>query len=403
MNAEARVYSRGGATLLAFGGLGVYAYALYALGPVLTLLRRDMDLSYALMSVHATAFAAGVLVPGLFFARLADWLGRRPLLWLSATVLGSGSIVMMLGASLPVTLSAAGFMGLGGATLQITTIALISDLHTGHRDQAFVEANAVGSAAALVAPVLIATLAALGLGWRWSLLVPALALVSLYVAFGRQPLPSRSQGPNTESRQWRLGRSFWFLGALCGAAVGAELCAVFYGPSILQQNGVTAGEAAGLMIIFASGELIGRLVGSRLVRRPARARYLFYVALGVSIVGFAFLSTAGNLSTAVVGLFIVGLGVANLFPLALSLAVSAAPGRTDDATALAQLVVGASLILAPLSLGALADRVGVVRAYAMQLALLVLSALLLWFSRRGWAVRGTEAKSQTEGPISQSP
>jgi fucose permease len=73
------------------------------------------------------------------------------------------------------------------------------------------------------------------------------------------------------------------------------------------------------------------------------------------------------------GLFLTGLGIANLYPITLSLALGLAPGRSDTASARATLAVGTAIMLAPLALGALADALGLQAAHAVVPALLALA------------------------------
>ncbi|MEV5447044.1 hypothetical protein AB0N23_31560, partial [Streptomyces sp. NPDC052644] len=96
MKSEA-AYTRDRVTWLAFAILAVYAYVLYALGPMLTLLRRDLDLPYAMIGVHSTVFAAGVLVPGLLFGRLVATFGRRRLLWAATAAVAAGAVALAVG------------------------------------------------------------------------------------------------------------------------------------------------------------------------------------------------------------------------------------------------------------------------------------------------------------------
>jgi hypothetical protein len=49
-------------------------------------------------------------------------------------------------------------------------------------------------------------------------------------------------------------------------------------------------------------------------------------------------------AVAVIGLFVAGLGVANLYPLAVALSLAAAPGREDQVNSLSQLFGGLLLI-----------------------------------------------------------
>ena len=76
------------------------------------------------------------------------------------------------------------------------------------------------------------------------------------------------------------------------------------------------------------------------------------------------------LALAIAGLFLIGLGVALLYPLALDLAVSAAGEQSDAASARTMIAVGLAILIMPAALGGLADAIGLRRA------LLVLPALM---------------------------
>ncbi|MEV6707216.1 MFS transporter [Micromonospora wenchangensis] len=383
MKSEA-AYTRDRVTWLAFAILAVYAYVLYALGPMLTLLRRDLDLPYAMIGVHSTVFAAGVLVPGLLFGRLVATFGRRRLLWAASAAVAAGAVALAVGRTPVVTLPATAVLGVGGVFLQIMALALLADRHGPRRDRSLVEANAGASAAAVLAPLLVGALDAAGASWQVSLALPVIALLALRVGYRTESLADAPPGsaPRRAGGRTPLPRTFWLMCAVCGLVVGAEFCVVFFGASLLRQvAGVGTGTAAAVMTVFAVGELVGRLTGSRLTSRPGRTRHVLFATLGVSAVAFVALWASPSLVPMVVALLLLGLGMANLFPLALSLAVGTVPDRSDDATARTQLVVGVGIMLAPLLLGTLADRLGVRLAFGVDLALLAAAGLLLLLAR----------------------
>ncbi len=106
------------------------------------------------------------------------------------------------------------------------------------------------------------------------------------------------------------------------------------------------------------------------------------LAFGVTLVSFPFFWLARLPWLNVLGLAAAGLGVANLFPLAMTAAVSAAPDQPDAASARVSLALGASVLLAPFALGSLADRAGIRGAYAIVPPLLALAIGATWVTRR---------------------
>lgn len=368
-------FRRDRTTLLAYGTLAAHSYCLYSLGPILPFLRDELHLSYTLTTLHSSVWVLGTIATGLAYGPLVRRFGRSRVFWLAAAGTAAGALGFTVSHAIGLTLLSAAVLGTAGTVLQTSSIAVLADRHGPHRSRAFVESAVGASAAAVLAPLVLGGLAATPLGWRAGLLPPAVALAVLYAALRALPLPPAAH--RDEGRP-RLAAAFWPRCVLVALVVGVEFCVVFYAVSLLHASvGVGTTRAAATLGVFYAGELVGRLAGSRGVARVTRIPVLLAAALaltGASLVAFW---TAGVAAVAVTALFVTGLGVANLYPLAMALAVAAAPGRTDDATAATQLLVGATVLAAPLALAAAADRVGVVPAFAVAPALLAAAALLL--------------------------
>jgi fucose permease len=116
--------------------------------------------------------------------------------------------------------------------------------------------------------------------------------------------------------------------------------------------------------------IIGRMAGSRLVQRFS-ARSVVMISILIASIGFLVFWRTENVLAGLIGLFLTGLGVANLYPLILSLTIGAANGNTVQASARTTLASGTAILALPLALGWLADAVGIRSAYGVVLLLLV--------------------------------
>jgi fucose permease len=94
----------------------------------------------------------------------------------------------------------------------------------------------------------------------------------------------------------------------------------------------------------------------------------------------------------VAGLVATGLGVANLYPLALARALARAPGNAERASARAALASGSAILAAPFALGALADATSLGAAQAV-VPILVLSAAALLTALRSQDRRPLDGQS----------
>lgn len=368
-------------TVLAYLTLAAYSYLLYSLGTVLPFLHDELHLSYTVTSLHSSLWVLGTIATGLAYGPLVRRYGRDRVLACALAGTAAGAVLLGVGHTLSVTLLSVAVMGTAGTALQTGAFAVLSDRHGSGRGRALAEATAGASATAVVAPLVLGGLSGSRVGWRAGLAVPVLLLAAVsWRRRGQQlPTPERASGLGG-----RLPPGFWTPAVLVAVVVGVEFCVVFYGADLLHvSTGLALARAGTAIAAFYLGELTGRAAGSLLAGNPDRTPAMLVGSLALTAGGFAAFWLSGHALVGVVGLFVTGLGVANLYPLALSLTIATAPGRADDATARVQLLVGAAVLVAPLGLGAAADRIGVFRAFGLEPALLGVALVLVVAVRHG--------------------
>ncbi|MFI5894558.1 MFS transporter [Actinoplanes sp. NPDC051513] len=377
-------FVRDAPTVLSYAALAAYTFWLYAFGPAVTLLRDELGFSYTLVGFYSVLWSVGAALAGAGFAWVAGRLARRALLWCSALVTVAGAGLFTLGTGVPATLLAAGLMGLAGTTMLAVLQAILSDRHGSQRDRALTEANIGAGASAVVAPLVLGALAAAVVGWRAAFALPAIVLAVLYVRFRRQPLPA-PPARHVVAGAGGLPAACWLFIVLTACSVAIEFCIVYFGPQLLLGTGLSAAAAGTALGANYLGILIGRLLGARITRRPGRSVALLYASLAITGAGFALFWLAGRPAPAILGLFVCGAGIANLYPLAIALTLDAADGREDRANARSQLVIGLVSAASPYVIGTLADRYGLAVGFALEPVLIGACALLLWTGLRATA------------------
>jgi fucose permease len=362
--------------------LAWFAYLQAAPGLVVPHLRDELDLSYSVGGLHVAAFAAGSLVAGLVSSPLEQEIGRKRLLWSAAAVLGVGTVGLTAGQVVAATVGSTLVMGLGGGLLLATVQATLADHHGELRTVALTEANVAASLSYVVLIGAFSLAAALGVDWRFALLV-SLLVPSLTWWANRRLTIETSAHPDEE--RVRLPRAFWVAAAVLVCVTAAEWCITAWGATFVDDEvGVSTDTAVTVMAGYFVGVLVGRTIGSRLARRYDPS-VLLAVALGIAAAGFVVLWPAGVPAQAVAGLALLGVGIGNLFPMALSLAVSLAPGRAGPASGRAVMMTSLAVLVAPLTVGALADASSLELALLMVPVLLVLAAAGLVVARRARA------------------
>ena len=157
--------------------------------------------------------------------------------------------------------------------------------------------------------------------------------------------------------------------------VASEWCVAYWGADFLADGtGLTRPAAATSLTAFFAAMLLGRIASSRLARVLSPAA-LLAATLCLALVGFPLFWFSPGSALTLIGLFITGLGIGGVYPLGVSAAIAEAD-NTDAAAARLAVGGGGAILVAPLVLGALADRFGIGSAFGIVIPML-LAALSL--------------------------
>jgi len=368
----ARTFHRDRFTWLAYLSLAFYGYFLNVLGPITPFLKEELHLSYTVSSFHFTAFAVGILLVGLGGHLPVQHLGRWRALWIGMTGISLSALLLLAGRNPVITIGASFLMGLVGSLILVIVPAALSDRHGESQAVALSEANVIASLLSTAAPLMVGWFAHFFDDWRLALGMMAFSPLLLFLGLGRNSSPTLASVPAEPTRSCQpLSRLFWIYWAAIVLGVSVEFCMIFWSADYLEQVlGMGKADAAQAVSFFLAAMILGRLIGSRLVQRFS-IRAVISVSILIASTGFLVFWVTANRFAGLSGLFITGLGVANLYPLLLSQAISAADGNTVQAGARATLASGTAILALPLALGRLADAVGIRPAYAVVVVLLI--------------------------------
>jgi MFS family permease len=205
------------------------------------------------------------------------------------------------------------------------------------------------------------------------------AVAAVAVAWSaRRLLPAAAGAPGARSPRTRAGRSPLLL--LCGAiafcaalAEGsmADWSALYLTDSLEADAGLAAmGYAA-----FAGAMAAGRFAGERAIRALGPAVTL-QLGCGAAAVALAAGLTASDAPAAIAAFAVAGLGVACVFPVVLSAAGGAAPGRSGPAVALVSTIGYTGFLAGPPFIGFVADRTTLAWGLAVVALLTAVAAVL---------------------------
>ena len=371
-------------TWLLYLTLAIFGFVINALGPVTPFLKAELHLTYTVSSLLFSAFASGMILTGLVGHLLVRRLGHSGVLWFALFGMCLSAIGLAVSQTPWLTILASFLMGFTGSLVPAVSASGLSDEHGESRSVALAESNLIAAVSSALAPLMVGWFAYTLLGWRFALVLPMIAALALLFGMrGQIRRETHNPGQEPDHSSAKLPARYWVFWVMNILAVAIEYCMLSWCADYLEHvAGLPKPVAAQAISIFLAGMILGRMMGSRLLLRFTSYQVVTGSIL-LALAGFLLYWSAAAPWMTVFGLFLTGLGVANQFPLALSLAIGASGGNIVRASTQASLASGIAIFTLPLVLGRLADAFGIRLAYGIVLILLVAAfTIIRLMSRR---------------------
>lgn len=318
---------------------------------------------------------------------MQDRIGKRNMVNIGMAVTALGLFLPVLIYSFESILVGFAFLGIGNTIVQVSANPLLVDVVPDNRRSSFLSFSqfikAVGSM--IAAP--LAGWFALRYG-DWKILFIVFGVVSilavLWLAASRvEESRSTEKRASFASSFKLLGNGFVAVMVVCiflvvgidvgiNAISGQFLLAKFSSEQTVAESGRS---------LYFFGKMLGTFAGAIMLTRLSSPKFFFWTSvLGLlSLLGLIF---APSELIAMVVIFIVGLGIANIFPLVFSLTIERHPDRANEISGLMIMAVSGGAVLPPL-MGWIAD---VSSVTASAFVLVASAAFILIVSLRKRAV-----------------
>jgi MFS family permease len=343
------------------------------LGPVLVLGARDLDVPRYQLSWLGSAFGFGLLGAGLLGRRILSH-GVEPVTRIGAVLVAVGVVLLGFGNSVPLLAGGGLLQGAGCSAFLIATPALI-----GIDDRARRLAIAVGasSIAALIAPGAV-SLSDQGLSTgRIALFIPVVWLIPIALRRLRAPEGIGIDRPVTKAGAdaGSMSPDTWRRWLVIVLAVSAEFCFWTWGAARLVDAGAAEDTASGLVVAFAIGMALGRIIGPRSLRS---LNPVHLSAIGATAAALIVMLNV-PMPALVAALFFAGLAVAVLYPVSLARLLDD-PGLPEERLiALAAYASGVAITITPTLLGLLDQVMALQFAFGL---VPILVAGMVWLHQR---------------------
>ncbi len=290
---------------------------------------------------------------------LQDRIGKKNVLNLGMVITALGLLIPFLIYTFEMVLFGFALLGIGNTIVQVSANPLLVDVVPSNRRSSFLSfsqfVKAVGSMVA--APLAGVFAAQFG---DWKILFIVFGVVSI-LTVAWLATTKIEETRNTEKRATfassfkLLGNGFVAVMVICiflivGIDVGVNAVS---GQFLLGKFGSQQTLAESARSLYFFGKMLGTFGGAIMLAKLSSRKFFFWSSV-LGVLSILALVVAPSEMIALVIIFIIGLGVANIFPLVFSLTVERYPKRANEISGLMIMAVSGGAVLPPL-MGWVAD------------------------------------------------
>ncbi|MFI6323987.1 MFS transporter [Nonomuraea sp. NPDC050556] len=313
-----------------------------------------LGLAESTVGVVLLAWGLGALVTMQSMRGVMARVGSRTVLRIGGPLVAITLLGIAYAPNLPLLIAAAALFGMAFGVVDIAMNAQGSTVEQAAGRPLMNGMHAGWCVGAISAGLIGTASIALGLSLAANLTIVALISLPAMIYLGRTYLPEKVSGEISAKSRTKLPPVVYLLGAIMFFAFMVEGTVADWN-GLYMRDGLGATEAIAALgyPVFEAGMLLARLTGDRL-RSRFGVKGMMTVSGLATAAFFTVVLTAATPLMAVSAMFFVGLGVATIAPMTVSLA-GAATDTPGPAIAQAGAMGYAGLLLGPVVIGFLSD------------------------------------------------
>ncbi|HET7101176.1 MAG TPA: MFS transporter [Terriglobia bacterium] len=321
-NIEIRRYAL---VLTANACMFVFGVVLLLMGSLLP----SLEVNYIQAGSLGSFPLAGILAATILVGPVLDTAGAKPVLAAGLAMVAGALGLMPLLHTFAALAVAALVYGFGGGILNTATSALVADLSASGRGAAL---NLLGfsfSLGALTAPLLMSTVGGrFGTSTVLHILAAGTAVILVPVLIFRFPAATYAGTRLAELLRVLNHPLVWLFGALLFFESGSENSMFVWAGKIVAGMFNATPQRAGWALVGLSAAIGAGRLGAAFLLRVLGSRKVMLLSAAVTVTGVMIAYTSPVFPTAVLGMVVIGLGLASIYPTALGIAGDRFPRQT---------------------------------------------------------------------------
>lgn len=304
----------------ACAGMFVFGIVMAVLGAMLPSLFEKIQFNKSEAGSLFLYMNLAMLVMSVIFGPIVDRFGFKLFLIVCSLLVAASLFIFAYASTYSIILIAAVILGFGGGGLNGGTNALTSDIHPDKRSSALNLLGIFFGFGALTIPFLIGILLT-HIGLRFILIFATLLALVPFILFSVFPFPRPKHGhgfPLSQAKKVMRHPLLWLCGFLLFFQSGNEFTIGGWISTYLNEYfHLTPMMASIILAGYWAAIMSGRLASAKIVKILKNEKLVFVSAF-LSLIGAIMIVTSSSKTIACLGVVLIGLGFAAIFPTTLA-------------------------------------------------------------------------------------
>jgi len=336
----------------------------------------DMNLSATLGQLIPSAAFLWFLLLSVPVGIIQSKIGKRQMLNIGMGITALGMLVPYFIYSFGMVLAGFALLGIGNTIVQVSANPLLVDVVPGNRVSSFLSFSQFIKAIGSMIGAPLAAFFAIQFG-DWKLLFLVFGIVSILSVIWLGSIEIYEH--KNENVKVSFGSAFSLLGTgfiflmvfsiflVVGIDVGFNSNS---GQFLIKHFGIEQTAAESGRSVYFFGRMLGTFAGALLLTRISSRKFFLWTSV-FGIIALVAILNIQSQTLAWIMVFIIGLAVANIFPLVFSIAVEKHPDRTNEISGLMMMAICGGAVI-PLLMGRVSDLSSVAAGIYVLIACMVI-------------------------------
>jgi fucose permease len=316
---------------------------------------------------------------------LLERFGKKKILNIGMLVSGLSMIIPLLFYSLESVICTFVLLGIGNTIVQVAANPLLYDVVSKDKFSSYMSLSQfIKATCSLLGPIIAVFMSVQFADWKLVFLVYAFVTMITILWLSSTTIKESISMDRTASFgscfSLLKNRSILLLVLGIFVVVGSEVGMKTNIANLLQGvHNLTLDNASLAISIFFSAQMLGRFVGAILLRFVNINRF-FRLSTILSLIGLFMVLFIPGVWSARIGIFVIGIGTSNIFPLIFSIAAHKLPARVNEISGLMIMAIVGGAIIPPL-MGLISSTIGILESFYVLLIAFVYLLTLSFYSK----------------------